>query len=97
MEFEDDAFVLSARIHGESGAIVELLTRQHGRWAAHVAAGGSRRMKPVLQPGAKVVARYRARTSEQLGSASLEAVNEGPSALFDDPAALAGLERRLRR
>ena len=36
MEFEDDAFVLSARIHGETGAIVELLTSQHGRWAAQV-------------------------------------------------------------
>ena len=26
MDFEDDAFVLSARAHGEAGAIVELLT-----------------------------------------------------------------------
>lgn len=92
MEFEDDAFVLSARAHGEAGAIVEMLTSLHGRWAAHVAGGASRRMKPVLQPGSRVVVRYRARTSEQLGSASLEAVSqEGPSALFDDPASLAGL------
>ena len=91
MEFEDDAFVLSARIHGETGAIVEMLTSQHGRWAAHVAGGASRRIKPMLQPGARVLARYRARTSDQLGSASLEAVTEGPAALFDDPDALAGL------
>ena len=91
MEFEDDAFVLSARAYGETGAIVEILTSMHGRWAAHVAGGGSRRIKPVLQPGGRVLVRYRARTSEQLGSASIEALNEGPSALFDDPAALAGL------
>jgi DNA repair protein RecO (recombination protein O) len=91
MEFEDDAFVLSARAYGETGAIVELLTSLHGRWAAHVAGGASRKIKPMLQPGARVLARYRARTSEQLGSATLEASNEGPSALFDDPAALAGL------
>jgi len=91
MEFEDDAFVLSARVHGETGAIVELLTSLHGRWAAHVAGGASRRIKPMLQPGAKVLVHYRARTSEQLGSASLEALSEGPAALFDDPAALAGL------
>jgi DNA repair protein RecO (recombination protein O) len=91
MEFEDDAFVLAARAHGESGAIVELLTAQHGRWAAHVAGGGSRRLRPILQPGARVVARYRARISDQLGSATLEPVGEGPSALFDDPLALAGL------
>ncbi|THD65040.1 DNA repair protein RecO [Phenylobacterium sp.] len=91
MEFEDDAFVLSARAHGEAGAIVELLTASHGKYAAHVAGGASRRMKPFLQAGAPVTARYRARVSDQLGSASLEPVGEGPSALFDDPLALAGL------
>ena len=91
MEFEDDAFVLSARPHGESGAIVELLTARHGKYAAHVAGGASRKMKPVLQPGAPVTVRFRARVADQLGSASLEAVGEGPSALFDDRLALAGL------
>ncbi len=91
MEFEDDAFVLSARTYGETGAIVELLTASHGKYAAHVAGGASRRMKPFLQAGAEVVVRYRARMSDQLGSASLEPVGEGPSALFDDALALAGL------
>jgi DNA repair protein RecO (recombination protein O) len=91
MEFEDDAFVLSARAHGEAGAIVELLTAHHGKWAAHVAGGASRRMKPFLQAGAQVTVRYRARVSDQLGAASLEPVGEGPAALFDDPLALAGL------
>jgi len=91
MEFEDDAFVLSARAFGETGAIVELLTAGHGKYAAHVAGGASRRMKPFLQAGARVGVRYRARVSDQLGSASLEPVGEGPSALFDDPLALAGL------
>jgi len=91
MEFEDDAYVLSARPFGETGAIVELVTRLHGKYAAHVAGAASRRMKPFLQAGARVSLRYRARTSDQLGSASLEPVGEGPSALFDDPLALAGL------
>ena len=91
MEWEDDAFVLAARVHGETGAIVELLTARHGRHAAHVAGGASRRMKPFLQAGAQVIARYRARVSDQLGQASLEPVGEGPAALFDDPLALAGL------
>ena len=91
MEWEDDAYVLSARAYGETGAIVELLTEQYGRYAAHVAGGASRRLRAVLQPGAQVVARYRARTTEQLGTASLEPIGEGPSVLFDDPLALAGL------
>ena len=91
MEFEDEAFVLSARAHGEAGAIVELLTAHHGKWAAHVAGGASRKMKPFLQAGAPVTARYRARVSDQLGSATLEPQGEGPAALFDEPLALAGL------
>ena len=91
MEFEDDAFVLSARPFGETGAIAELLTRHHGKYAAHVAGGASRKMKPFLQAGAPVTARYRARVSDQLGAATLESAGEGPAALFDDPLALAGL------
>lgn len=91
MEWEDDAYVLSARLHGESGAIVELLTETHGRQAAHVSGGASRRMKSVLQPGAKVVASYRARVEGQLGGATVEPIGEGPSELFDDPMALSGL------
>ncbi len=91
MEWSDDAYVLSARAYGETGAIVELLTETRGRFAAHVAGAASRRMKPFLQPGARVVAQYRARTSANLGSAQLEPVGEGPAALFDDPLALTGL------
>ena len=91
MDFEDDAFVLAARAHGESGAIVDLLTANHGRFVAHVAGGGSRKVRPFLQPGARVIANYRSRVSEQLGSVQVEPVGEGPSALFDDPLALAGL------
>ncbi len=91
MEFEDDAFVLAARAFGETGAIVDLLTSAHGRYAAHVAGGASRKIKPFLQPGARVICRYRARVSDQLGAVSVEPVGEGPAALFDDPLALAGL------
>ncbi len=91
MEFEDDGFVLAARPHGETGAIVEVLTAERGRWAAHVAGGASRRLKPVLQPGSRVRISYRARVSDQLGSARLEGEGEGASALFDDPLALAAL------
>ena len=91
MEFEDEAYVLSARPFGETGAIVELLTARHGKYAAHVAGAASRRLKPVLQAGSRVGVRYRARTSEQLGAATLEPAGEGPAALFDDHLALAGL------
>ena len=91
MEFAEEAFVLSARAHGDTGAVVDLLTESHGRRAAYVAGGASRKMRPFLQPGARVTAELRARTSDHLGSARLEPIGEGPSALFDDPMALTGL------
>jgi DNA repair protein RecO (recombination protein O) len=91
MEFHEEAFVLSARAHGDTGVVADLLTETHGRHAAYVAGGASRKMKPFLQPGSRVIADYRARTSDHLGSARLEAVGEGSSALFDDPLALTGL------
>ena len=91
MEFHEEAFVLSARAHGDTGAVVDLLTETQGRRGAYVAGGASRKMRPFLQPGARVVADYRARTVDHLGAARLEPVGEGPSALFDDPLALTGL------
>ena len=91
MDFHEEAFVLSARSHGDTGVVVDMLTETHGRHAAYVAGGASRRMKPFLQAGARVIADYRARTSDHLGSARLEPVGEGPSALFEDALALAGL------
>src|SRR3569623_198123 len=91
MEFEDDAIVLTARSHGETGAIVHALTRRHGVYAAHVAGGASRRMKPVLQPGTSILFRYRARSAAHLGAATLEAIGMGPE-LLEDPLALLGLQ-----
>ena len=91
MEFDDSGFVLASRSHGETGAIVEILTATHGRWATHVPGGASRRMKPILQPGSRVTITYHARVADQLGSARLEGEGEGASSLFDDPLALAAL------
>ncbi|MBJ7510535.1 recombination protein O N-terminal domain-containing protein, partial [Brevundimonas sp.] len=46
MDFHEEAFVLSARSHGDTGAVVDLLTETHGRRAAYVAGGASRKMRP---------------------------------------------------
>ena len=42
MDFQEEAFVLSARAHGDTGAVVDLLTQGHGRRSAYVAGGASR-------------------------------------------------------
>src|SRR6201987_3682005 len=68
MEWTDEGIVLGVRRHGESGAIVELLTRAHGRHLGLVRGGASSRMRPLLQPGNGVRAVWRARLPEALGT-----------------------------
>ena len=72
MEWTDEGIVLGVRRHGESSAIVELLTREHGRHLGLVRGGASSRMRPLLQPGNSVTAVWRARLDEHLGTYALE-------------------------
>jgi DNA repair protein RecO (recombination protein O) len=91
MEWHDRAFVLAARRHGESGAIVELFTEQHGRHAGLVRGGQSPRRRALLQPGNEVAAVWRGRLSEHLGIVTCELVQPHAAGLLDDPYRLAGL------
>jgi DNA repair protein RecO (recombination protein O) len=72
MEWTDDGIVLGVRRHGESSAIVELLTRTHGRHLGLVRGGAGSRMRPLLQPGNSVRAVWRARLDEHLGTYAIE-------------------------
>src|SRR4051794_24367793 len=72
MEWTDEGIVLGVRRHGESSAIVELLTRAHGRHLGLVRGGASSRMRPLLQPGNSVSAVWRARLDEHLGTYAVE-------------------------
>ena len=72
MEWTDEGIVLGVRRHGESSAIVELLTRGHGRHLGLVRGGSGKRMRPLLQPGNSVTAVWRARLDEHLGYYVLE-------------------------
>jgi DNA repair protein RecO (recombination protein O) len=91
MEWHDRAFVLNARRHGESAAIVELLTGEHGRHAGLVRGGQSPKLRAVLQPGNEITAVWRGRLSEHLGTIVCEMVRPHAAAMLDDSDRLAGL------
>src|SRR5438105_2696052 len=74
MEWTDEGIVLGVRRHGEASAIVELLTRSHGRHLGLVRGGAGSRMRPLLQPGNSVRAVWRARLDEHLGYYALEGI-----------------------
>ncbi|OYW32041.1 MAG: DNA repair protein RecO [Azorhizobium sp. 12-66-6] len=74
MDWSDLGIVTGVRRHGETSAIVELLTRERGRHLGLVRGGLSRRRASLLQPGNTVQATWRARLDEQLGTFVLEPV-----------------------
>ena len=91
MEWRDKGIVLTVRPHGETSAIVEILTESQGRHAGLVKGARSRAMRPVLQPGNTVTATWRARLADHLGTFQIEPDHLGAGAVMDDRVALAGL------
>lgn len=91
MNWSDEGVILSVRPHGETAAVVEILTRSHGRHLGLVHGGRSRKQRPVLQIGNHVEATWKARLAEHLGHMNVELVRGYAAAAMDDAAALAGL------
>src|SRR5215467_9306864 len=91
MEWTDEGIVLGERRHGESSAIVELLTRSHGRHLGLASGGAGKRMRPLLQPGNGVSAVWRARLDEHLGYYLIEGTRLRAANLFSSPHAVYGV------
>jgi DNA repair protein RecO (recombination protein O) len=91
MRFEAKAIVCTLRSHGEHGAVVRLMTADHGLQAAYVRGARGRRMRPVLMAGNIVEAQFSARTETQLPQAAVELVHSrGP--LLSEPLPAAAIE-----
>ena len=91
MEWTDKGIIIDVRRHGESSAIVNLLTPDHGRHAGLVRGAFSKTMRGVLQSGNTVEAKWRARLSEHLGNYALETLDIRAIALYSSGEALDGL------
>ncbi len=73
------ALVCSSRAHGETGAVVRLLTAEQGLVAAYLAGARGRLLRPVLIPGNAVAAEFIVRPGSQMPSVRLELVRScGP-------------------
>jgi DNA repair protein RecO (recombination protein O) len=83
--------VLAARRHGETSAVVSLLTREHGRHAGLVRGGAGRARRAVAQPGNTVAATWRARLADHLGAYRLELVRAYAAAALDEHDRLAAI------
>ncbi|MFQ5783450.1 MAG: DNA repair protein RecO [Alphaproteobacteria bacterium] len=91
MDWSDDGIVLAARKHGETSALVQLLTREHGRHAGLVRGGAGTKARGIYQPGNLVSARWRARLPDHLGAFTCELARAHAAALLDDAMRLGAL------
>ena len=91
MRFTSPAIVVALRPHGEHGAVVRLVTPEHGLQAAYVRGARGKRLRPVLMPGNQVEATLSARTESQLAQGSVELVHSrGP--LLQEPLPAAAID-----
>jgi DNA repair protein RecO (recombination protein O) len=91
MEWQAPALLLSVRSHGETSAIVDVLSRDHGRFSGLVRGGTSRKQKPILQIGNLVDAHWRARLAEHLGVMVLEPIEANAAKHMNNASSLAAL------
>jgi DNA repair protein RecO (recombination protein O) len=90
MDWRDEGILLSMRPHGETSAIIEVLTAAHGRHMGVVRGGASRKMTASLQPGTGLSLAWRARLDDHIGSFTVEPL-KSRAHLLADRLALAGL------
>jgi DNA repair protein RecO (recombination protein O) len=91
MHWTDDAIVLGAKRHGEANAILDLMTRAHGRHLGLVRGGYGSRLKPILQPGNGLSVSWRARLDEHLGHYTVEPLKLRAADYFGAPYSVYGV------
>jgi DNA repair protein RecO (recombination protein O) len=91
MRIDAAAIVCALRAHGEHGAVVRLMTAEHGLQAAYVRGARGRRMRPVLIAGNLVSATLSARTDSQLPQATVE-LTHSRAPLMAEPLPAAAIE-----
>ncbi|MDF1803722.1 DNA repair protein RecO [Thalassovita sp.] len=91
MEWRDQGILLGVRRHGETSAILEVFTQSHGRHAGVMRGATSRKIAPILQPGAQLDLTWRARLDDHIGSYTVEPMRSRSAMALGDRLSLAGL------
>jgi len=91
MEWRDEGIVIGVRRHGEGSAVLEALTREHGRHLGLVRGANSPKLRASLQSGNTLGLVWRARLEDHLGLYQTEPLNLRAGRLMGEARALAGL------
>ena len=90
-EWSDQGIILSARPHGENGAVVSIMTESHGRQNGYVHGARSSRIRGSLEPGTLAHVEWKAKVENQLGTFSIDHGKNLAAFLMDEPLKLSAL------
>ncbi|WP_370673533.1 DNA repair protein RecO [Pleomorphomonas sp. PLEO] len=92
MEWVSDALLIGLRPHGETSAVIEVMTPDYGRHLGLVKGARSRRLQPVLQAGNSLLVTWRARLETHLGLFSVELSEARAARLMESAAGVFGVQ-----
>ncbi len=91
-QWQDQSIILAVRPHGESGAVVSVLTANNGRQAGYVRGAFSTKNRGTLEVGNIVDANWQARNEGSLGTLSIELVRSSAARIMQDALKLSALQ-----
>lgn len=91
MEWHDQGVILNTRKYGEYDAILDVLTRDHGRHSGILKGGFGRKKRGDIQPGNEVMVKWRGRLETHLGTFTVELKHARAVAFLYSPAKLAAM------
>jgi len=92
MEWVSEALLIGLRPHGETSAVIEVMTPEHGRHLGLVKGARSRRLQPVLQAGNSLTVTWRARLETHLGLFVVELERARAARLMESAAGVFGVQ-----
>ena len=92
MEWVSDALLIGLRPHGETSAVIEVMTSDYGRHLGLVKGARSRRLQPVLQAGNSLLVTWRARLETHLGLFAVELSEARAARLMESAAGVFGVQ-----
>ncbi len=80
----DQGLIIAQRAHGEGGAVVTILTENHGRHAGFVHGAQSSKKRALLELGNEVSIDWQAKSEGQLGTFKLEPIKHWAGYVMDE-------------
>jgi DNA repair protein RecO (recombination protein O) len=91
MHWSDPAIILSTRKYGETSAVLQVLTHEHGVFSGVMRGAYSKKNCGIIQAGNVVSATWNARLAEHLGTFKLELLEAHAAHIMQDAGKLAAL------